>query len=534
MSLLNDSELNGRAELNGDYTNWNPMARTAGETLSLLEAVTKTAFKLSTNTFTLDDTGRVLTREVDAAASLVIIDGLLSYKLRIDYLLDALTIADASLMAKMRTIRTQDNITLLDALLVSVLRQRLGSDTVVTLDFSSLSKVKGLLASDLITVTDQLQKQMVWGRSVTDVVTLIDAIIAGGAAGQIYTSTLTDTLTVSDQVQFQLMRNRWIGEALLVTDEAFFAKGRFVVSTDSITIDDSGRTLVYDVNATGSLTLLETIINGNAPVIVTKITSDLIVVSDGYQRVVMRTRTLFDLITMQDPTTQSKETVSFVDETIDVADSTIARRLVQRISSEGLTLLDFLITAGANLRTATVSESVTVTEQAFRYLLRNRLQDEALSVTDGALYTFLRNRWSSDGLTTIDAIIKAITGAGFTYNSTITESVVFFDGQTHTTYRDRATTDAAVVLSEGTIRKLERLLTTIDAVSFNDGLLRVSMNTRSASEALGITDEALKALLFYITFDVRIFLGMQTEVVLGAHQDVFLNWSQPVNLGAYH
>jgi hypothetical protein len=115
----------------------------------------------------------------------------------------------------------------------------------------------------------------------------------------------------------------------------------------------------------------------------------------------------------------------------------------------------------------------------------------------------------------------------------VSDSVVVFDQTIREIDRFRILAEALGV-SEATVRGVLRLNTLAESISFNDGTLRLRMWDARVGETITALDDVQKTLLFAVLYDVRIFLGVQTEAVLGAHQDVFLNWSQPVNLGAYH
>jgi hypothetical protein len=155
---------------------------------------------------------------------------------------------------------------------------------------------------------------------------------------------------------------------------------------------------------------------------------DVVLLTDDFVRVLVRGRTLIELLTLTDPTTATREIEIAVSEDIEVTDQTIRSILFQRVTSDGLTLLDFIIGDAANVTNVTVSEFIALVDEALRSIERGRtLTDTALfsdelalsiarlatliesvTIQDGNLNIFLRNTRITEGVTVTDQVLTSL------------------------------------------------------------------------------------------------------------------------------
>jgi hypothetical protein len=154
---------------------------------------------------------------------------------------------------------------------------------------------------------------------------------------------------------------------------------------------------------------------------------DVVLLTDDFVRVLVRGRTLVELLTLTDPTTSTREIEVAVSEDIEVTDQTIRSLLFQRVSSDGLTLLDFII-GGSGVTSVTVSEFVAFADEALWSIERNRLLAdtasfsdelalsiarlatliESVTIQDGNLNIFLRNTRITEDVTVTDQVLTSL------------------------------------------------------------------------------------------------------------------------------
>jgi hypothetical protein len=155
---------------------------------------------------------------------------------------------------------------------------------------------------------------------------------------------------------------------------------------------------------------------------------DVVLLTDDFVRVLVRGRTLIELLTLTDPTTATREIEIAVSEDIEVTDQTIRSILFQRVTSDGLTLLDFIIGDAANVTNVTVSEFIALVDEALWSIERNRLLAdtasfsdelalsiarlatliESVTIQDGNLNIFLRNTRITEGVTVTDQVLTSL------------------------------------------------------------------------------------------------------------------------------
>jgi hypothetical protein len=287
-------------------------------------------------------------------------------------LADALSVADEVLLSRLRGIVVQDDVTLLDALLGSLVRVNVNSDDVTVLDFTLVSRLRNIAFTDLFTVIDSFE-----------------ATVFGGMVNFV---TTTDTILVIDNEETVRTFN--------------------VTATASIDVVDSFIAQVFSPSGT----------------IYAQTIQDVVVLTDGFVRVFLHARTLVDLLTLTDPTTSTREIEVAVSEDIEVTDQTIRSLLFQRVSSDGLTLLDFIIGGGTGVTSVTLSEFVAFADEALWSIERNRLLadtasfsdelalsiarlatlTESVTIQDGNLNIFLRNTRITEDVTVTDEVLTSL------------------------------------------------------------------------------------------------------------------------------
>lgn len=308
-----------------------------------------------------------------------------------------------------------ENVALIEQLLRSTIRGRFTGDTIVTLDFSPLTRLKGVTTTEFVSVVDAVIKQK--------------------------------NLT------------RQLSEALILVDQIIGQRVKPGFLTESISLTDIGRLLVWDVTFDASISVAEQLIkvmSGGASV-VTRVATDTFLITDGTVRQIIRGRTLIDAIVADDTSAGREVTQNVsVTETLDVSDSFLLRRLRQFVTTEGLTLVDFLFNSSSSTRTIITTDSVVVFDQQMHSTLRNRLTSENIAV------------------------------------------------------------------NESTAKALQRLMTLVDSIVIVDNSLRLRMWDTRVGETITLSDETSKTILRAVLYDVRVILGVGIEPVLGAYDSVIL------------
>jgi hypothetical protein len=322
---------------------------------------------------------------------------------------------------------------------------------------------------------------------------------------------------------------------------------RFAPSVDDVvSVVDGEVQRQFNVTMTGALDVLESITSGTVytqtredfitvgdevlrSLLRGVVVLDVVLLTDDFVRVLVRGRTLVELLTLTDPTSSAREVGVTVSEDIDVTDQTIRSILFQRVSSDGLTLLDFIIGDAANVTNVTVSEFIALVDEALRSIERNRLIFDDIEVTDETLRILLFQRVSSDGLTLLDFIIGGSSGVT---SVTLSEFVAFADEVLRSIERGRTLTDTATFSDELPL-SIERLATLIESVTIQDGNLNIFLRNSRITEGVTVTDELLTSLLFAILYNVRVFLGRAVDVRLSYNHPVALSWVRGPELGAY-
>lgn len=175
-------------------------------------------------------------------------------------LTSSVVVSDASLASKTSGRLAADTITITDAGLDYVFFSRLGSDSVTVTDGPmEFYSVYGVTAISEVTVSDELVAWLRRNRLLQDNVLVTDELISSLIGYLIYTSILTSNVTVADQaldyVYFhrvmestllttdQILRALLVARDLLdgveVTDSTLTAMQRFILLTDTISLEDA-------------------------------------------------------------------------------------------------------------------------------------------------------------------------------------------------------------------------------------------------------------------------------------------------------
>lgn len=301
------------------------------------------------------DDGRLLTRNVIATAELVLLQELVSSVLRgggtvnSKLVSDLLSATDAgAFLSRLHGVVGSDGATLLDAMLASRLRLGLSSQSVVTLDLTPLSRYRGALFTDLTVVVDQVLRNASLSRQVSEVASLIDQVISQ----RVKSGTTVDTVTVSDV--------RLVSRSVLMTTE--------------LSVVDQ---------------VLSSVISSGG--VVVRLSSDALLVTDGTSTVLLRARQLLESTTVADggQVRTVYRGATYSDQAA-AADSYLLRRLRAVQTSEGVTLLDLIVASSLGNKTLTASEAILVGDQALAYRFRGRTAADTLGLTDQQMRALLR------------------------------------------------------------------------------------------------------------------------------------------------
>lgn len=541
---------------------------TKTEALALLDALSFV--------YTPGGTGpTIVVRSVDE--TIVIVEGgsVRSVLLALD-VADALAVADAALLSRLRGRVVAEGVTLLDALLRALVRVRRAEDTAVLLDFTLPSRLLRRSAQDVVSLIDATVRERRLSRTLTEAIALFDFIVGGAVPpeGTLYSRTLTETLLVLDDGLSKELR-MLLDAALLVTDDGvqrtrtidatatisatdatlrtrqlarqlldslsptdevsrtrrlarraeeqlrlidetlqqvFSSNVLFLTFTDPsfILVDDSGRRVSYTANkneavdiydepvyrewrvdAYENLTLLDSFLLGAASgVVVTRLSTDSLLLTDGVLRIVLRHRDVLDAINLSDSYLASAARTQFrtLSEAIDLSDSRLAVRLRTLVSTDGLSLAEFILRDVTGRKVRDVVESVAFYDDtaAVRHLTRS--DGSFVSAFDQAFPTRLRGRLSTEALMALDSHVHL----------------------------------------------LARLASMTDGVVVEDGVLRVWMRVRDRNELVSVDDEFLRAFTFGVYYDVRVFLGIAPDPLVGVEDPVLVGFEEPIVIGAYN
>jgi hypothetical protein len=179
--------------------------------------------------------------------------------------ISAASLRDAPAGGTVNTQTLTSNTTISDQALTGVVRNRLlGDDIVITEGGAIQSTVWNMLATDEITVIDELLRWARFNRLIQDDVVITDDVITSLIGHLIFTSVLSSNITVTDESLPWALFHRMLDSGALTTDQALAALNytrelldsiglsdyggtavqRFILLTDTLSLDDSISSLV--------------------------------------------------------------------------------------------------------------------------------------------------------------------------------------------------------------------------------------------------------------------------------------------------
>ncbi len=342
----------------------------------------------ASDSLSTDDTGKLVWWDATATAELTLLQDLISSVLRFGGTVNTKLVSDVlaateggMVLSRFRNATTSDGASLLDAMLASRLRFSLTGDSVVTLDLSPLSRYRGALFSDLAPVVDEAVRERRLTRQFTEVVTLIDQAIG------------------------QRVKPR-LGEDVIVTT-------------------DTGRQIGWDVLVDASITVIDqvvsSVLSGGGAIV--RVSSDAVIVTDGTSRALLRGRTLLEALTLEEGG-MGRDVDYTIDasEFLDVADSYLARRLRLVVTSDGVSLLDYLLSSTSGNRVVTNSDFLTVGDATLVSRFRGRTAADVLSMSEQQLRAVQRLATLAEGITFQDDKLRVMF-----YDRRDTESLGILD-----------------------------------------------------------------------------------------------------------
>lgn len=354
--LLNDSPIN-EAPLDDAPSNYNllkvsvvsdvPIEPYDGGRLLIWDVLVDAALVLLQDVisvYTPGGSGPTIVTKVSSDTLIISDTGTVIARLRSALLTEALLLADSTVIARLRNRLLVDGTTLLDSLIASTLRIKFNGEVIVSLDTSSMYRLRTAFASDFISV--------------------IDAAIA---------------------------------QRVKVRD-----------AEDTLSITDLGRELIWELLADGNILITDQILSSaSGGAVVTKISSDAVIITDGYIKVLLRTRELLEAIISID-TVAGRDITTYAtfSEAVDLSDSWLARRLRTLVSTDGVTLVDFMTNSATSNRVVTTSESIIVFDATIRTAIRNRMQSDNSVISEGFAKALTRIQSAVDGIVFSDDQLK--------------------------------------------------------------------------------------------------------------------------------
>ena len=429
----------------------------------------------------------------------------------------------APTLAQIYTRTATSNAAVIDATIHTALRNRLQADAFDMFDSGAPTRTYQLRYGDTISITDSATASLVttgttYTRTATDgilvlddghyksieaittdLIALVDSIsstVTGG--GVINTRTLSDAMLASDQLQRHLLLTRMLTDGMALADGIMSAALRYRFAADSVAMTDEA--LDYALRnrfAADAIALSDGTV---ASRLAFRLTTDGITVTDEVLRHLLRIRTTSDALTLLD-------------------------------------LYSATITGSGTVYSSTVSDGLTLNDGVLRWLLQTRVLTDGLAPSDELLLRRLLTRLSSDGVVLVDSATGTVSAAGTINNVTASDAFTITDTQFRWLLRTREASDS-VGLADALMRALVRGRVALDTIELNDGIASFLLRTRRVSDALGISDSLIANYLPFIayTYDVRARLGYAPSgVLLRTDMPQFLGQSAtgPV-LGGYN
>lgn len=326
------------------------------------------------DTLASTDAGRLLGWDVTATASLTLLQDLVQSVLRGSGTINAKLVSEVlaatdggTFLSRLHGAMTTEGVALIEAMLASRVRYGLSSQSVVTLDLTPLSRYHGALFTDFTAVLDSVLKERRLVRLFSEVITLTEQVVGSRVKP---------------------------GSA-----------------TDTVVVGDTGRMLIREVIATASLTVLNQILSSviSSGGAVIRIASDAIVITDGVNRALVRGRTLLEALTLAEGGLgRDIDYAAQYTETVDVPDESIRRLLRTRITSEGISLLEFILSSTSGNRLVTASDILIIGDTVVSSRLRGRMASDLLGLTDAQLRALQRLMTLVDGVTFRDEVLRIV------------------------------------------------------------------------------------------------------------------------------
>ncbi len=315
-------------------------------------------------------------------------------------------------------------LTLLDQFIAvstgSVVNVKVVGDVISLSDGFTRTVFRGCTLSDALTIADTRVLAKLRNIVTTENVSLLDALLRYAFRGRVM-----QELTIAVDAQTKELRwTRSNGELVVATDSHTGHKVKNGLITDTVSVTDIGRMLTWEIVTEAGIMLIDQMLsNSSSGAIVTRIATDTVLVTDSTSRYILRGRTLLEAVTMLDTLAgrDVSHTVSAT-ETIDVSDSFLARRLRTFVSTEGITLVDFIFSNASSIRTITTSDSIVVFDQTIRSVQRTRFTQDAIAVNEQMTKRLERIRSVLEGVFFDDGQLKIRQ-----YNAVLNDYVVLSD-----------------------------------------------------------------------------------------------------------
>jgi hypothetical protein len=350
---------------------------------------------------------------------------------------------------------------------------------------------------------------------------------------------------------------------------SLFNLGNVSTKSESFMLDDTERNFAWVVTATANLTIfdefIKSVISGGGSII-TRVTSETVVVSDGLIKWVYRRRDLADAFAVLDNTGLMRQRITQLTEQLVVSDGlafgrTLGRQSTEQlttldnmvnwrrrvvVSSDVLTLIDSLsafagristilatepitlndtgrtlewavtaegtltviesfikaIVRGSSIRTIVASENITLTDGVYYWVLRRRDVSEILELTEAS--GLFQEVATEDAIVMFDEFIKNIIRAGGSQIVVIGDNLtVTSDTGQSWTYRTRALTDALSIVEQVTQYRLRGRVIE-DDLTVRDELIFMRRLVRTIDETVTLVDGLVKSVLGFGTTYTRI------------------------------
>lgn len=359
--------------------------------------------------------------------------------------------------------------------------------------------------------------------------------------------------------------------------------------SDALTALDVGRELATEVIATAALSITD---QASLYVLKNRTTSESVALIELVPRTAYRDRIASDTVVVDDSASRVYQRSRQLSESViafeDILFST-SLNIKARLASDSISPVDFgvdksfdvLATAslslvenvisnvfrGGGLYTRISSDTCLITDGFTPVLLKKRLlsealfviendrfdssveiygiNDDAVAVTDQMLASRIRRIVTSDGLTMLDLLNSSyIPGSGAINNATasdvlligdqavvqrlrnrwLSETTVLVDSTPYSTIASAKvrTLSDALGLTDDQLRALRKTVVLLDSLSPTDDTVEMYRLQRILADSLTASDNALTRITLAFLYDVRIRIGSKAGPRLGARSPIVL------------